>query len=144
MFPQDRSQLRQIFFDAWQKHTNKQPMEPLEQLIAAIAEQHPEYHGALANRDSHLDKDYTPEMGQTNPFLHMAMHISIQEQLGTQRPAGIVELYKAMLVHFGDPHEVEHRMMECLGQMIWQAQRDNTLPSDETYLDCLRQLLPVK
>ena len=144
MFPQDRSQLRQMFFDAWHKHSNKLPMEPLEQLIAAIAELHPEYHQVLANQDSHLDKDFTPEMGQTNPFLHMAMHISIQEQLGTQRPAGIIELYQALLGRFGDPHEVEHHMMECLGQMIWQSQRDNTPPNDELYLSCLKNLLPAK
>ena len=116
-------------------------MEALEQLIAAIAVQHPEYHEILSKQDSNLDKDFTPEMGQTNPFLHMAMHISIQEQLGTQRPAGIIELYQALLSQFGDPHEVEHQMMECLGQMIWQAQRDNTVPNDETYLECLRNLL---
>lgn len=133
-----------MFFDAWHKHTSKQPMEPLEQLIAAIAEQHPEYHVVLTSQDSNLDKDFTPEMGQTNPFLHMAMHISIQEQLGTQRPTGIIELYKELLIKFGDPHEVEHHMMECLGQMVWQAQRDNTAPNDETYLDCLRNLLSVK
>jgi len=144
MFPQDRSQLRQIFFDAWQKHINKQAMEPLEQLIAAIAEQHPEYHDTLNHRDEQLDKDYTPEMGQTNPFLHMAMHISIQEQLGTQRPTGIIELYQSLLAKIGDPHEVEHQMMECLGQMIWEAQRNNTMPNDETYLDCLRKILSKK
>ena len=144
MFPQDRSQLRQMFFDAWQKHTEKQAMEPLEQLIAAIAEQHPEYHTMLTSQDSNLDKDFTPEMGQTNPFLHMAMHISIQEQLGTQRPEGIVELYQSLLIKSGDPHEVEHHMMECLGQMIWQAQRDNTVPNDESYLNCLRNLLSTQ
>ena len=144
MFPQDRNQLRQIFFDAWQKHLNKQPMEPLEQLIASIAGQHPEYHDVLSKPDEQLDKDYTPEMGQTNPFLHMAMHISIHEQLGTQRPAGIVELYQSLMAKLGDAHEVEHQMMECLGQMIWEAQRNNSLPSDESYLDCLRKILSSK
>ncbi len=83
-------------------------------------------------------------MGQSNPFLHMAMHISIQEQLGTQRPAGIIELYQSLLAKLGDPHEVEHQMMECLGQMIWEAQRNNTLPNDESYLDCLRKILSTK
>lgn len=140
MFPQDRSQLRQFFFEAWRKHLERLPMQPLEQVIAAIAEQHPEYHAVLQNRDGHLDKDYTPEMGQTNPFLHMAMHISIQEQLTTQRPAGIVELYQSLLMKYGDPHEVEHLMMECLGQMVWQAQRTNTMPSDELYIECLHSL----
>ena len=144
MFTQDRSQLRQIFFDAWQKHTDKQPMEPLEQLIVSIAIQHPEYHEVLSSREQQLDRDYTPEMGQTNPFLHMAMHISIQEQLGTQRPAGIVELYQSLLAKMADPHEVEHQMMECLGQMIWEAQRNNTLPDDGVYLDCLRKILSTR
>lgn len=141
MFPQDRTQLRKIFFDAWYKHRHQQVLEPLEQLIVAIIEQHPEYHDILTKQDEQLDKDYTPEMGQTNPFLHMAMHISIQEQLGTQRPAGIRELYQQLLTKLGDPHTVEHQMMECLGQMIWEAQRNNTMPNDESYLDCLRKIL---
>ncbi|MDH5444956.1 MAG: DUF1841 family protein [Gammaproteobacteria bacterium] len=141
MFPQDRTQLRQMFFSAWQKYNTKQAMEPLEQLIASIIEQHPEYHALLSNPQDQLDKDYTPEMGQTNPFLHMAMHISIQEQLGTQRPAGVITLYQSLLAKLGDAHEVEHQMMECLGQMIWEAQRNNTMPNEQTYIDCLNKLL---
>ena len=141
MFPQDRSQLRQIFFNAWQKHQANAAMEPLEQLIATIVAQHPEYHAVLNKPEHHLAKDYHAELGQTNPFLHMALHISIQEQLSTQRPSGIVELYQRLLEKLTDPHEVEHQMMTCLSEMIWQAQQDQSPPDESQYLACLDKLI---
>ena len=139
MFGQDRSQLRHLFFVAWQKYLAQQPLDPLEQLIASIVQQHPEYHVLLQDEARNLDKDYTPEMGQTNPFLHMAMHIAIQEQLATQRPNGITECYQQLRQQHQDNHEVEHQMMECLAEMMWQSQRQGTLPDETAYLQCLRQ-----
>lgn len=140
MFGQDRTELRQMFFTAWQKHQNKQLMEPLEAVVAKIIELHPEYHALLENK-AELDKDYTPEMGQTNPFLHMAMHISIQEQLSTNRPTGIEQLHQSMLIKTKDPHETEHLMMECLGQMLWEAQSQNKIPDENNYLRCLKKYI---
>ena len=137
MFGQDRTELRQMFFTAWKKHQSKQIMEPLEAVVAKIIELHPEYHTLLENQDS-LDKDYTPEMGQTNPFLHMAMHISIQEQLSTKRPTGIEQIHQSMLSKIKDPHETEHIMMECLGKMLWEAQSQNRTPDENDYLNCLQ------
>ena len=137
MLGQDRTELRQMFFTAWKKHQSKQIMEPLEAVVAKIIELHPEYHTLLENQDS-LDKDYTPEMGQTNPFLHMAMHISIQEQLSTKRPTGIEQIHQSMLSKIKDPHETEHIMMECLGKMLWEAQSQNRTPDENDYLNCLQ------
>ena len=139
MFGQDRSQLRHLFFAAWHKYLGQQPLAPLEQLIASIVQQHPEYHTLLENETTNLDKDYTPEMGQTNPFLHMAMHIAIQEQLATHRPDGITELHQNLMQIYKDTHEVEHHMMECLAEMMWQSQREGTLPDEAAYLQCLQQ-----
>jgi hypothetical protein len=138
MFGQDRTELRQMFFTAWEKHQNKQLMEPLEAVVAKIIELHPEYHALLENKET-LDRDYTPEMGQTNPFLHMAMHISIQEQLSTKRPTGIEQLHISILKKNKDPHETEHLMMECLGKMLWEAQSQNRMPDENDYLTCLKQ-----
>jgi hypothetical protein len=137
MFGQDRTELRQMFFTAWKKHQSKQIMEPLEAVVAKIIELHPEYHPLLENQDT-LDKDYTPEMGETNPFLHMAMHISIQEQLSTKRPTGIEQIHQSMLSKTKDPHETEHIMMECLGKMLWEAQSQNRAPDENDYLNCLQ------
>lgn len=140
MFGQDRTELRQMFFTSWKKHQNKQLMEPLEAVVAKIIELHPEYHALLEDQET-LDKDYTPEMGQTNPFLHMAMHISIQEQLSTKRPTGIDQLYQSMLQKNKDPHETEHLMMECLGKMLWEAQSQNRAPDENDYLSCLKKYI---
>ncbi|MCK5722614.1 MAG: DUF1841 family protein [Gammaproteobacteria bacterium] len=139
MFGQDRTELRQMFFTAWKKHQNKQLMEPLEAVVAKIIELHPEYHALLENQTAELDKDYTPEMGQTNPFLHMAMHISIQEQLSTKRPTGIEQLHQSILKKNKDPHETEHLMIECLGKMLWEAQSQNRMPDENNYLSCLKK-----
>lgn len=141
MFGQDRTELRQMFFTAWKKYQNKQLMEPLEAVVAKIIELHPEYHALLENQTAELDKDYTPEMGQTNPFLHMAMHISIQEQLSTKRPTGIEQLHQSMLKKNKDPHETEHLMMECLGKMLWEAQSQNRMPDENNYLNCLKKYI---
>ena len=40
-------------------------------------------------------KDYLPEMGDTNPFLHMSMHMAIKEQLSIDQPAGIRRTFRA-------------------------------------------------
>ena len=140
MFGNDRTEIRTLFFTAWEKHLKRQLLEPLESVIVNIIEKHPEYHELLKDKDSNIDRDYTPEMGQTNPFLHMAMHISIHEQLSTKRPTGIDTLYMSLLKKFNDAHEVEHQMMECLGRMLWEAQSKNQAPDENDYLNCLKRL----
>lgn len=141
MFTNDRDQLRKMFFSSWQKFQAGETMEPLEQMIAQIVQQHPEYHALLGDEDANIDKDYTPEMGEINPFLHMSMHIAIAEQLSVDRPAGIKTMYQQLLAKFSDGHVVEHHIMECLGQMMWEAQRNQAAPDDQQYMECLRRLL---
>ena len=130
-----------MFTGAWKKHRDQVPMEPLERLIVAVIEKHPEYHKHLESPEAILDKDFTPDGGQTNPFLHMGMHISLQEQISTDRPAGISALYRKLTKRTGDPHESEHMMMECLGQMLWEAQRARRMPDEKAYMDCLNGCL---
>lgn len=141
LFSNDRQKMRQFFFDIWQKQTSGAALEPMEQLIAGIIEQHPEYHALLSNPDAVIDRDYTPEMGQSNPFLHMAMHIAIQEQVATQRPKGIVSVYQSLIEKHTDQHNAEHLMMEPLGEMLMQAQRQNGAPNEKAYLKGLKKLL---
>ena len=141
MFGSDRTQLRRMFLQAWNKRRERAPMEPLEQLIAAVIEQHSEYHRHLESPEAILDRDFTPDGGQTNPFLHMGMHISLQEQISTDRPAGISALYRKLTERTGDPHESEHRMIECLGQALWEAQRANRMPDEQAYMECLNAYL---
>ncbi len=135
-----RDDIRRVYCAAWDKQQRGLPLAPLERQLVEVIAAHPEYHPLLADADSALARDYLPEMGQTNPFLHMGMHLAIREQLATDRPAGIVAAYGALMVKIQDIHQAEHQMMECLGEALWRAQRDGQAPDEVAYLQCLRRL----
>ena len=105
-FGQDRNQIRQMYFNAWQKHLNQLPREPLDDVIINVILMHPEYHSAIEQPAKTEDKDYVPELGESNPFLHMGLHIAIHEQLSTGQPAGINLIHQQMLLKYQNAHDV--------------------------------------
>ena len=137
MFGNDRNQLRKVFYDCWQAKRDALALDAMQQVIVRIIELHPEYHYLLETPDA-IDRDYSPEHGETNPFLHMSMHIELAEQLSTDRPAGIRDCYQSLLAIYGSAHTAEHEMMECLGEALWQAQRSQQAPDESAYMHCLR------
>ena len=137
LFGQDRRQLRKVFFDAWQKHRAGQLLEGAERLVVAVALRHPEYQPLLDQPDASADRDWSPEQGESNPFLHMAMHIAIEEQLAIDRPPGIRAHFMTLCRACSDDHEAQHRIMECLAEALWQAGRRGLPPDEQAYLDCL-------
>lgn len=143
IFSPDREQIRQFYCNVWRKHRAHAALEPLECLIRDVILLHPEYQPLLEAPESALAQEYFPEAGETNPFLHMGLHLALQEQIGTDRPAGIRELARQLHLRYPDPHALEHRMMECLAEMIWRSQRDAAAPDEAEYLDCLRRQLSV-
>ncbi len=138
IFGQDRGELRKMYADAWRKRCDGMPMSPLETQIADVIALHPEYHDAIASED--LDRDYTPEEGKTNPFLHMGLHLGIREQVATNRPAGIAAIFNGLAKQLGDPHAAEHQMIDCLAETLWEAQSRNSAPDEQQYLETLRRL----
>ncbi len=139
MFNPTREQVRRFFFDAWRKYRDGAPLEGLETVAVEIALLHPEYHGVLDAPDRFVDRDYTPEDGQTNPFLHMSLHMAVAEQIGIDQPAGIRAEFERIAAARGDRHEALHAVLDCLGEVVWRAQRDRTAPDGEAYLECLRR-----
>lgn len=138
---QDRGQTREVFFRAWRAHREGHPLEGVEKLIVQVVLRHPEYHSLLEHPEPARERDYFPESGQTNPFLHLGMHIAIEEQLSIDQPRGIRGYYQKILMRLPDEHAAQHHMMECLGEMLWQASRQATAPQETVYLDCLKRLL---
>ena len=126
MFVQDRNEARDYFYAVWDKVKNKSPLQPIEVIISDVISQHPEYHVCLDNKEATFEEDFTPEQGTTNPFLHMGMHIALIEQVSSNRPEGINALYTELTARSSLAHDVEHKMMECLGQALWEAQRYQT------------------
>lgn len=137
MFNPSRDQVRQFFAEAWQKHRSGHVLTPLETMAVDLAALHPEYHAALEDPD-YLTTDYTVEKGQINPFLHLSMHLAINEQLSINQPPGIVETYKSLLATH-DAHDAAHIVMDALGEVIWEAQRLGAPLDNEKYLDLIRR-----
>ena len=140
LYDQDRDGMRRFFCEVWRKHRAKELLEPLERLIAELVAQHPEYQPLLTDPDRAAQVEYMPEGGSTNPFLHLGMHIAIREQLSVDRPPGMRAVHQRLCQRYGDAHRAEHQIMEALGETLWEAQRDNTLPDEQRYLERLQRL----
>jgi hypothetical protein len=139
MFNPSREQVRDFFFEAWRKFQAGEPLTDLEKLAAAHSVRHPEYHALLAQPQRYREREWPPELGETNPFLHLAMHLSIDEQLSIDQPAGIRAAYAKIAARLGDEHSAQHAVMDCLAEMVWRAQRDHQPPDGAAYVRCVEE-----
>ncbi len=137
MFNPTRDQARDFFFESWRKYRAGESLTALETIAVELIATHPEYHDVLENRDKYVDRDYAPETGDTNPFLHLSMHLSIREQISIDQPPGVKAHHTRLTQKFGDSMAAEHAMMDCLAEMIWHAQRHRTAPDPALYFLCL-------
>lgn len=135
---QSRSELREAYVSAWRKSRAGAPLTPLEVQIARVIAEHPEYHALLEAPDALLEAEFFPEGGAQNPFLHLGLHLAIREQVSTDRPAGIAGIHARLSAELGSEHAAEHRMLEILGEVLWQAQRSGTAPDEAAYLERLK------
>jgi hypothetical protein len=139
MFSPSREQARRFFFDTWRRYLDGQPLEPLGRSALAVMLLHPEYHGMLEQPERYVDQDYLPESGDLNPFLHLSLHLAVAEQLSIDQPPGLRAEYERVRAALGDEHEALHAVLECLGETLWEAQRNNLPPDERVYLECLRR-----
>lgn len=138
MFNPSRDQARQFLIDAWRKHTQALPLTPLETLAVDLIGMHPEYHPLLVADDA-LQREWTPADGETNPFLHLSLHLAIAEQLAIDQPPGIVAAFQQLLARHGDRHVALHAVLDCLGETLWRAQRETRPPDAAAYLAALQR-----
>ena len=138
MYNPTRNEARDFFFSAWAHYRASQTLTALEQVAVEIIGLHPEYHALLEDRERNLDRDWQPEQGDTNPFLHLSLHLSIAEQLATDRPAGIRAEFGRLATKHGDRHAAMHDLLDCLGETMWRAQRDRIAPDPMAFLELVR------
>ncbi|OYV36989.1 MAG: hypothetical protein B7Z83_05420, partial [Thiomonas sp. 20-64-5] len=126
-----------FFLSAWQRHQNGGVLTPLELIAADWMALHPEYHAELSDPHS-ASRDYAVEQGRTNPFLHLSMHLSIAEQVSIDQPPGIRQAFELLRSRL-DEHDAHHVIMDCLGEMLWTAQRSGLPPDGAAYVDCVQR-----
>jgi hypothetical protein len=139
MFAPSREEARRFIVDAWAKFRAGAPLSDLERIVASLVAMHPEYHALLDDGERSLERDWTPDGGAVNPFLHLSLHLAVAEQLAIDQPPGIRAEFERLRGARGDEHDALHAVVECLGETMWQAQRLGTGPDAVVYLDCLRR-----
>ncbi len=139
MFTPSRDEARRFLVEAWSKHRAKQPLSGLEQLAAGLVALHPEYHAVIENPERFADRDWNPEAGEANPFLHLSLHLAVAEQIGIDQPPGIRAQFERLRAARGDEHAALHAVLECLGEVMWSAQRHGTPPDAALYIACLER-----
>lgn len=139
LYNPSRDQARQFLFDAWAKFKQQAPLTELEKIAVEVIQMHTEYHAILNAPERYMSQQYFPEMGETNPFLHISLHLSVIEQVSINQPIGISDVYAKLLKKYNDKHLAQHDLLECLAETIWHSQRNN-IPLDSThYLNLLTQ-----
>ena len=138
MFQPSQHDVRHFFCETWRKQRAGELLSPIETLAAGWIAEHPEYHADLGDLDAALAAVYEVEDGRSDPFLHLAMHLSISEQCSIDQPAGIRQAVELLAARRSDLHPAHHEVMECLGQMIWTSQRSGLPPDGHAYLDAVR------
>jgi Domain of unknown function (DUF1841) len=139
MFNPSRDEARAFLVAAWAKHRAQRPTTELENIAADLIAMHPEYHATFEHPERHVERDYAPESGDINPFLHLSLHLAVAEQLAVDQPPGIRAQFERLRAAHGDEHAALHAVLECLGEVIWSAQRLGKPPDATLYLDCLER-----
>ncbi|MGA2549879.1 MAG: DUF1841 family protein [Burkholderiaceae bacterium] len=139
MFNPTREEVRRFFIDAWSKSRAGTILSPIEAIAVDWIAEHPEYHSLLESASTALEEEYTPERERTNPFLHLSMHLSITEQISIDQPTGIRDAAHTLAQQLHSVHEAQHAVMDCLGEMLWTAQRNNVPPDGAAYVDCVKR-----
>lgn len=139
MFNPSRDEARKFLFESWRKRREGELLSPLENLTAQLIDKHPEFHELFNDPERNQDKDFAADGNVLNPFLHLMMHLTIEEQISIGQPQGIREQFARLTRKYESEHEAQHAIMVCLGEMIWQAQRGKTAPDPAVYLGCLEK-----
>jgi len=138
MFNPSREEVRRFFCDTWHKTKHGSPLTELEAIARDWLLQHPEYDSQLSDPETAQANAFDIAQGQSNPFLHLSMHLSIAEQISIDQPSGVRDAFHQLAARLGE-HEAHHQIMECLGEMLWTSQRNGTPPDGESYIDCIRR-----
>jgi hypothetical protein len=139
MFTPSQADVRHFFCSVYAKARSGAPMQAIEILASQWIDEHPEYHADLRDEAAALERMYEVKDGQTNPFLHLSMHLSISEQCSIDQPRGIRQAVELLTARRDSLHEAHHQAMECLGQMVWESQRAGRPPDGAAYIDCVQR-----
>ena len=141
MFGNNREKIRGFILTCWNKREQSLfTLSALEQHVIRALNLHPEYQRLLESGEDALHQDFAHGADKSNPFFHLGLHITLYEQLESDRPTGIRALYQKIQHAAMDKHEAEHKLLHCLEQSLWEARARNSMPDEAGYLECVRKV----
>ena len=144
MYDVNTDDVRRFFAYVWQHRFAPLQLDGLQRQALRILEAHREYAHILENIEEYMDYEWTPDKGESNPFLHLSMHLSIQEQVAIDQPFGIRAIHAQLCAHHNDNWvAAEHEMMEALAETLWEAQRFKRGLDVNNYMTKLRKLVQL-
>jgi len=139
MFTPNQSDVRRFFCQVHRKLQQRQTLDPMQTIASEWVLAHPEYQSDLEHEEEAVQATYPPELGRENPFLHLSMHLSIEEQCAIDQPKGVRAALEQLTSSLGDKHLAHHAAMESLGLMIWESQRSGRPPDGQAYIDAVQR-----
>jgi hypothetical protein len=139
MFNPTQEDVRRFFCGAYAKQRAGLALEALESLAVGWIAEHPQWQADLADAQAAVARVYPAGSPGGNPFLHLAMHLSISEQCSIDQPRGIRQAVELLAHRRGDLHAAHHAVMECLGQMLADAQARGQPPDGAAYLAAVQR-----
>lgn len=139
MFNPSLEQARSFFIEVWNKYKLSRIMTPIEETTATWILKHPQFHNDLSNKES-IKNIYNSNCQESNPFLHLSMHLTVSEQLIIDQPYGIKAVYKKLIMN-NDPHTAAHKIIKCLTLTIRNSQDQGTALDSNKYIRLIRELV---
>lgn len=109
-------------------------------VLARILKQHPEYSD-IWEQAADLDPHEEVLRDGANPFVHVAIHQTIENQISERTPPQTAETLEALMQAGYTRHEAIHAIGNVLAEEIYEILRDKR-PFDEAgYVQALRELV---
>lgn len=142
LYQPTQADVRRFFCAVYAKSLNYSNLEAIETIASLWIDEHPEYHANLKDVDAALlDLSHLihTDDGETNPFLHLSMHLTITEQCSIDQPKGIRQAVELLTARLDSLHDAHHVVIEYLGRMIWDAQQNKQAPDGQAYVEAVQR-----
>jgi hypothetical protein len=139
MFAPSQADVRRFFCSVYTKARTGVGLEAIEIIASQWIDEHPEYQAELSDIDAALRSMGQVDAANSNPFLHLSMHLSISEQSSIDQPRGIRQAIELLTHRRNSLHQAHHEAMECLGRMLWESQQAGRPPDGDAYIACVQR-----
>lgn len=135
-----RSLNRQRMYEIWQqaKTGNLESLSEEAQLIGKLMLEHEEYHNHFEFADALEDYQFDPE-NSVNPFLHITIHVVVENQLKLKEPIEAYQFYNSMRKKKVSHHETIHLIGNILGPLLFQVLKRNEPFDNNLYKRLLKK-----